>query len=284
MERLLPVLLRIQLALDEDLTLDRLADLAGLSPAYFHRKFRQLTGETPKQYCLRLRLEAAALRLLLGGRSILDTALDCGFRHHETFSRAFRRRFGVSPRAYRAGRRRSASAEADQGDRGGAGEAVASDCRLSAVRVERFGPLHTAFLRHVGPYEEVDPLLWDRLTAWAEDRGYPGDLLLGVANDPPGITPPEKLRFDAAIRVDRPFATDGEIGCRTLPASPYGVITHVGPWATLEQAYRTAVGHLSKLRRYRLLGLPAIELYRATRISAGHAIHQTDVCLPLALR
>jgi transcriptional regulator GlxA family with amidase domain len=55
--QLLPVLVLIQARLDEDLPLDRLARLAGLSRFHFLRQFRALTGETPKQYVLRLRLE-----------------------------------------------------------------------------------------------------------------------------------------------------------------------------------------------------------------------------------
>ncbi len=107
LEQLLPVLVYIQARLDEDLSLAVLAAGANLSPHHFHRKFRSLTGETPKRYCQRLRLERAAFQLLVyDGDSIFETALDCGFKSHETFTRAFALHFGVSPREYRAGNRR----------------------------------------------------------------------------------------------------------------------------------------------------------------------------------
>jgi hypothetical protein len=60
-----------------------------------------MMAETPKRYTSRLRLKRAALRLLLLDDGVLDIALDCGFSCHETFSRAFRRRFGVAPQAFR---------------------------------------------------------------------------------------------------------------------------------------------------------------------------------------
>jgi AraC family transcriptional regulator len=88
--------------LDEDLSLDALADRTGLSAYHLHRVFAAAVGETPKQFTLRLRLGRAAALLLSGSDSVLDIALACGFRSHEVFCRAFRRRFGMSPSAYRA--------------------------------------------------------------------------------------------------------------------------------------------------------------------------------------
>jgi AraC family transcriptional regulator len=87
--------------LDEDLSLDALADRAGLSAYHLHRVFASAVGETPKQFTLRLRLGRAAALLLSGRETVLDVALACGFQSHEVFCRAFRRCFGMSPSTYR---------------------------------------------------------------------------------------------------------------------------------------------------------------------------------------
>src|SRR5450755_2431178 len=87
--------------LDADLSLDSLADQTGLSACHMHRVFAAAVGETPKQFTLRLRLGRAAALLLSGREPVLDIALACGFQSHEVFCRAFRRRFGMSPSAYR---------------------------------------------------------------------------------------------------------------------------------------------------------------------------------------
>ncbi len=86
---------------EEDLSLAALAGQAGISPYHLHRIFATAVGETPKRLTLRLRLERAAAMLLSANDSVLDVALACGFRSHEVFCRAFRRRFGTSPSAYR---------------------------------------------------------------------------------------------------------------------------------------------------------------------------------------
>ena len=97
-----PVLAFAATHFDEDVSLTALAARAGLSTFHLHRVFSATVGETPKQFTLRLRLDRAALLLLVGKDSVLNVALSCGFQSHEAFCRAFRRRFGINPRAYRA--------------------------------------------------------------------------------------------------------------------------------------------------------------------------------------
>ena len=86
---------------DVRLTLGHLAREAALSPFHFLRIFERVTGVTPHQYILRVRLREAALRLVGETAKIIDIALDCGFADVSSFNRAFRAELGVSPRAYR---------------------------------------------------------------------------------------------------------------------------------------------------------------------------------------
>jgi AraC family transcriptional regulator len=96
--------------LDGDVSLERLAARAGWSPFHFHRAFRKVVGETPKQYTLRVRLERAAARLVTTDDPVLAIAAAEGFGSHEVFTRAFRRRFGCTPIAYREAALRDAPA------------------------------------------------------------------------------------------------------------------------------------------------------------------------------
>ncbi|HKE24336.1 MAG TPA: AraC family transcriptional regulator [Bryobacteraceae bacterium] len=78
-----------------------LARAARLSLFHFLRVFEAVTGTTPHQYLLRLRLRRAAVRLRIEPAKVLDIALDCGFGDVANFNRAFRAEFGVSPRGWR---------------------------------------------------------------------------------------------------------------------------------------------------------------------------------------
>lgn len=81
-----------------------LAQFVRMSPYHFLRTFEGLTGTTPHQYLLRVRLRLAAFRLRTESMKILDIALGCGFGDVSNFNRSFRAEFGVSPRVYRAQR------------------------------------------------------------------------------------------------------------------------------------------------------------------------------------
>ena len=84
-----------------------LAEQSGLSPFHYLRVFETVTGITPYQYVRRIRLRAAAARVLTEAAKIVDIAFDAGFGDISNFNHAFRAEFGVSPTAYRKSRRRS---------------------------------------------------------------------------------------------------------------------------------------------------------------------------------
>ena len=279
MERLLPVLVHIQANLDQDLSLEALANRARLSHFHFHRLFRSAVGETLKQYTLRLRLERAANRLVINDSTILEVALDSGFHSHETFSRQFKRRFNVAPKDYRQWARgeiklRSISTPPL--------DELYSDFELSKTTVTRLAQLHVAFIRHVGPYESVPDTLWHRLEEWAKSKRLAHDLtFLGIAQDAPGVTPPERLRFDAGILVPESFSPEGVVGHQLLGFGEFATTTHVGHYRTLPKAYSSIVQRVLQLKKFRLGGLPAIEFYRTTRVDVSHEMNHTEIYLPV---
>jgi AraC family transcriptional regulator len=88
--------------LSENLTLSSLATIANYSPFHFQRLFLEQTGETPKQYIIRLRLEKNAHFLkVFPNLSISELAAESGFSSLSTFSRAFSKYFGISPDEFR---------------------------------------------------------------------------------------------------------------------------------------------------------------------------------------
>ena len=83
---------------------EAIARAACFSRRQFHRLMVQVLGETPGTHQRRLRLDRAAWLLLTSRATVLDVALETGFENHETFTRAFRRRFGVTPSVFRKNR------------------------------------------------------------------------------------------------------------------------------------------------------------------------------------
>jgi len=91
----------VQASLDQDLSLDALAQQSGFSPYHFARLFRQTTGESPHQFVLSQRVERARHLLTEKKLPLAQIALDCGFANQSHFTQAFKRQLGVTPRAYR---------------------------------------------------------------------------------------------------------------------------------------------------------------------------------------
>lgn len=89
-----------------DLDVHHLARQVAVSPRYVQMIFAE-AGTTPHAFIRERRLVRAARRLDTEGRgaSITDVAYDVGFADLSTFCRSFRRRFAVSPSAYRSGQR-----------------------------------------------------------------------------------------------------------------------------------------------------------------------------------
>jgi AraC family transcriptional regulator len=86
----------------EPIAIAELAKIAHLSPFYYQRLFSRLVGKTVMEYAKLRRLAKAADYLAKNQGRIIDVALDFGFNNHETFTRAFKDAYGVTPEDYRA--------------------------------------------------------------------------------------------------------------------------------------------------------------------------------------
>jgi AraC-like DNA-binding protein len=86
-------------ALDEKTSLDDLAAEVATNKFVLLRTFHRLTGTTPHRYRTLVRVERAR-QLLARGAAPADVAVAVGFADQPHLSRAFRRAFGITPRAY----------------------------------------------------------------------------------------------------------------------------------------------------------------------------------------
>jgi PAS domain S-box-containing protein len=86
---------------DEPLRLPGLAEMAGLSVYQFDQRIRALFHVTAGQYLVKVRIDAACIRLSTTTEPIAQIALACGYSDQSAFSRQFKQAVGISPLAYR---------------------------------------------------------------------------------------------------------------------------------------------------------------------------------------
>jgi AraC family transcriptional regulator len=296
-QAILSTLIYIQSHLESDLALDVLAGRVGFSSYHFHRIFREVIGEPTKEYIRRLRIDRAAYRLKISEETIMRIALDAGFQTHESFTRAFRRRFGIPPNEFRRDFLQASRARKKQlqpryvtefrleGKPGSLSDPSAS----LQVRLEHVRPIIVAFVRHVGPYDKLlDPgspmsLLWKELFDWgnANQLINADSLLIGIPQDDPSITPPEKQRFDVCVQIPEFRNPSGHIGCQTIAAGTFGVGRHYGSFEDLADTYMHLYDALITTGKFRLRTQAPFEVYGYSTVKGDIRIHFTDVYLPV---
>jgi AraC-like DNA-binding protein/predicted transcriptional regulator YdeE len=84
----------------EEITLSELSKVAGYSQWHSARIFKKLLNKAPFEYIRELRLSKAALVLRDEQPKVIDVAFDFVFSSHEGFTKAFSKKFGISPRRY----------------------------------------------------------------------------------------------------------------------------------------------------------------------------------------
>jgi AraC family transcriptional regulator len=156
--------------LDRDLSLTQLAEVAHFSPFHFHRVFQASVGETVAEFVIRARFDRAILLMRSKKeKALTDIALECGFRSMSNFSRAFKKRFLISP----------AKANLEQLIQGShpakrvGGESMQCALINQSVRVEKRPSLRFFYKRVTGSYLKPSLLIeaYQRIDSWADAAG-----------------------------------------------------------------------------------------------------------------
>ena len=100
-ERLDDVRQYIREHINEPLSREVLAAVAGFSIPHFHRIFTAHMGENISNYVRRVRLERAGRKLRMGAVDITEVALAAGYDTHAAFGKAFKQQYGLSPSEFR---------------------------------------------------------------------------------------------------------------------------------------------------------------------------------------
>ncbi|MDQ1265783.1 MAG: AraC family transcriptional regulator [Bacteroidota bacterium] len=283
----------IELNYGEDLTLDKLADIANFSKFHFHRIFAAIVGETLFNFIQRIRLEKAAGQICQSvDKQIIEIAFDCGFSSPSTFSRAFRDFFGISPSELKSrdfeNNSKNSKLISNLSKAKSNIEKVweISPCYFSSVKdvqlltwrcrmntnnvtveVKETESMEVAYIRHIGKYQgdgKLFEMLFGRLFNWAGPRGlirFPEIKLMSVYYDNPDITEDDKLRVDVCLTVPGNTKADGEVGRMTIPGGKYAIGTFEISDTEYGEAWEFMVGGWLPKSGFQPDERPCFELY-----------------------
>jgi AraC family transcriptional regulator len=284
-KRILRVQIYIQKNLDRELSLEELARRSYFSIYHFHRIFKAVVGESLKEHIRRLRLERAASHLKHTDESIINIAFNAGYQTHEAFTRAFKTIFSCSPTDFRTDSSASQAINPQyQSDKQAKkkNKNLVNGGKPMEVTIKNIEPMRVAFVRHVGPYNQVGRA-WDRLCTHLGKEGFLGSdsEFIGICYDDPEVTPLEKIRYDACITVDESFVPEDEITVQTIGGGEYAVTTHFGPYNKLGETYSRLFGEWLLQSSRELRSEPCLEFYLNDPESTDPDDLITDICLPL---
>jgi AraC family transcriptional regulator len=205
-------------------TLEVMAERAGVTPSYLTRVFATATGQSLMRYARARRLSEAARILALGVSDILGLALDVGYGSHEAFTRAFRDHFGVTPETVRDSRT-TANLELT--------EPLRMDTpltpKLAAPLIEDRAPLLLAGLIKTFAMNDIGaiPSLWpqfdehqDIIVNKTEGPRYFGASL--------SFSEEKGCDYMAALEVTDLSSQPKEVQTAAIPAATYAIFTQPG--------------------------------------------------------
>lgn len=268
--------------LDDSLDLQRLADVAGLSPFHFHRIYHAMQRETAADTVRRLRLHRAAVELIAGELPVSRIARRAGYGSQEAFTRAFKTSYGAPPASYRA---TFVPVPPIRDRRVTAGQATNEttdrefDCPVT-IREEPAIPV--AALAHHGDYQAIDAT-FVRLAAMVGARGLlgAGTRTFGIYYDDPLVTPVSARRSEACLSVPADWSADGDLMRRDIRGGRYAVALHVGAYAELTRAYLWMYGTWLAQSGEEAADAPCIEAYLNDARTCPPAELETEIWLPL---
>ncbi|PFE05097.1 AraC family transcriptional regulator [Bacillus cereus] len=283
----------IEVNVMEKQTLSNLARIAGFSEYHFHRVFQALVGDTVMEYVRKRRLARAAYQLSHTEEKILDIALEHGFQSHETFIRAFKKLFQMTPSSYRKqGIKTPMYYKANVKQR-------KFNPYLGGIQMEFRIEKKPAF--HVAGYEMKTsnkegknlkdiPVFWDRylqnnLASNITNRKHTDQYVeLGMCTD--FNLEAGDFTYIIGMEVTSFDGVSNELAQRTFPEATYAVFTtpkvpHKDMVSSLQQTWKSIFSEWFPHSGYEHAGVTEFELYDERSHEDKSEFAQVEIWLPV---
>ncbi len=216
--------------LDADLSLETLAQVANYSAFHFHRIFKQIANESVNTYILRKRIEKMASVLMYQSEiSVTELSLQYGFNSNSSFTRAFKKYYGVSPTEFRRQMPSRFSKISQVKSKNRQVDQVFEEyiCNINdlknwikmnaKIEIKEFAPLKLACVTTIGVQGISNA--YQELLKWAVPKNLlakESTKIITIYHDSFKLTAPEKVRMSACISVGEEEKAHGKVHLTTL--------------------------------------------------------------------
>lgn len=257
--------------LHQPLQLDVIAGRICVSRRQLLRIMRSALDESLYAYMARQRMERAIMYMQTEEMTLAELAARVGYDNPQSFSKAFRKLFGISPKAYI--NELNASLQEYVKSSGGKYETVPSEiCEEE--------DLILIYIRIVGQYGEEKPYetAWNKLIKFLEEKQVlsAATRFIGLSFDDPNVTTAGQCRFYACATVDKPVEAAGVFGTLRLRKGKYAVYTLKGSYSSLQEFYNNISVSFNHTIRH---GMPFEEYIHYTGTDSEAAL--TKIYIPI---
>lgn len=232
--------------LDKPLVLNKVANYICVSQRQLIRIMRPALNESLFSYITRQRVERAVLYMQIEEMNLTQLAEKVGYDNPQSFSKAFKKHFGISPKTYINGMKTKLESCVK-------GDGIRKKLLSEVCEVEE---LELVYIRIIGKYGEKKAYndAWSRLIGFlSENKALsPETRFIGISHDDPNVTKSDQCRFYACASVQKKLAPQGDFGTMRLPEGRYAVYTLKGSYSGLQELYNRISVNFDYTLRYGL--------------------------------
>ena len=280
--------------LDKKLSLVTIADQAHFSPFHFHRLFSIVTKETLNNYITRKRIEKAASFLIhQKEKSITEVSEKVGFNSISSFSKSFKKFYGISPNQFKEESIRKYSKISKSESKKGQANITFEQyiCNINntlkwlemnaKTEIKKVPTLDLAYISHKGKMEAIGSI-YNKLVKWATPKGLINEQtrMVTIYHDSPKITDPNNLRMSACIVLNDPIDFEGEVNFKVLGAAKCIVSRlEITPYQ-FKEAWESSFVWMTE-NGYRKADKDPFEIYYNNAVEHPENKFIVDLCIPI---
>ena len=214
------------------LPIGTLAAQINVSERQLLRIMRSALDEPLATYVARQRIERAVLYMQTEEMNLANLAVSVGYDNPQSFSKAFKKQFGIPPKTYKD-KLRERLKEQIQNSKNTYNEIQPEICKEAA--------LDLIYIRILGQYgdKRLYETAWNKLIGFLKSRQIlsASTRFIGISFDDPNVTVPGLCRFYACASIPKPETPTGEFGTIRLREGKYAVYTLKGSYSGLQDLY-----------------------------------------------